>query len=287
MTTVAIWYQDAHPSESIWACSDSCISDPPTHGQSEPLPLLRHSPKIFPLQITCIEHGPVPEVAAFQHTIGLAYAGSSLFAVNLYAALTPILTNLRGSHGASVSIRNVAELAKVFLLEFGQTYGERYGELARVEIALFGYCKVDRARRVFVLKPVYVQDASGNAKPDVSLEEVDFSTPEYVCLLGDHKAEIRKRIAATRQRLPGGSSLRQYAPRNVIREVIKEKCYPGISGTVQLAHAHTGGLRQFMDLEAVDGNIQNAMPINFKYLGFDLDEVGTVGQCWFSLPALR
>lgn len=286
MTTVAIWYQDREPYESVWACSDSCISDPPTHSGSEPLPLLRHSPKIFPLQITCIEHGPVPEVAAFQHTIGLAYAGSSLFAVNLYAALTPILTNLRGSHGASVSIRNVADLAKVFLAEFGQTYGEHHGELARVEIAIFGYCKVERARRVFVLTPVFVQDANGNAKPDISLEEIDFSLSEYVCLLGEHKAEIRERIATARQSLPLGLSLREYAPRNVIRAVIKEERYSGISGTVQLAHAHAGGLRQFMDLEAPDGSIVNVAPMNFKYLGFDLDKVGTVGPCWLSLPAL-
>nr|WP_144020654.1 hypothetical protein [Burkholderia sp. AU33423] len=287
MTTVAIWYQDREPYESVWACSDSCISDPPTHSESEPLPLLRHSPKIFPLQITCIEHGPVPEVAAFQHTIGLAYAGSSLFAVNLYAALTPILSNLRGSHGANVSIRNVADLAKVFLLEFGQTYGERYGKLARVEVALFGYCKVERARRVFVLTPTSQKDCSGNLKQVISIEEIDFSMPEHFHLLGEHQVEIRERIVAARQSLPRGSSLREYAPRNVIREVIKEECYSGISGTVQLAHAHAGGLRQFMDLEAPDGSIENATAMNFKYLGFDLDKIGNVGPCWFSLPALR
>ena len=186
-----------------------------------------------------------------------------------------------------MSIRNVADLAKVFLLEFGQTYGERYGDLAHFEIALFGYCKVDRARHVFILKPVYVQDASGYDRPDVSLEEIDFSIPEHVHLLGDHKVEIHERIVTARQRLPLGSSLREYAPRNVIREVVKERHYSGISGTVQLAHAHAGGLRQFMDLEAVDGSIENATAMNFKYLGFDLDEVGNVGSCWFALPALR
>jgi len=287
MTTVAIWYQNREPHESVWACSDSCISDIPTHSEPEPLPLLRHSPKIFPLQITCIEHGPVPEVAAFQHTIGLAYAGSSLFAVNLYAALTPILTNLRGNHGAYVSIRNVADLAKSFLLEFGQAYGERYGRLARVEVALFGYCKAERARRVFVLTPTSEMDCNENFTHTIKIEEINFSTPDHVLLLGDHKVEMSERIAAARRSLPHGSSLREYAPRNVIREVIKDQCYSGISGTVQLAHAYAGGLRQFMDLEAPDGDIENSSAMSFKYLGFDLDKIGNVGPCWFSLPALR
>jgi hypothetical protein len=42
-----------------------------------------------------------------------------------------------------------------------------------------------------------------------------------------------------------------------------------------------------MDLEAPDGSIENATAMNFKYLGFDLDKIGNVGPCWFSLPALR
>ncbi|CAG9238003.1 hypothetical protein BGLA2_810022 [Burkholderia gladioli] len=49
------------------------------------------------------------------------------------------------------------------------------------------------------------------------------------------------------------------------------------------AQAHIDGFLQFMDLErpAEDG-----AATNFRYLGFDLNEFGNVGPCWFSLPAV-
>ena len=119
--------------------------------------------------------------------------------------------------------------------------------------------------------------------PSITLDEIDFTTPEQVFLMGNHKAEILERIQLTRSKRPADSSFRQLAPRDVIREVIKEGRLPDIGGTVQLAQAHIDGFLQFMDLErpAEDG-----IATNFKYLGFDLNEFGNVGPCWFSLPAV-
>lgn len=229
-----------------------------------------------------MEHAAEPNVVAFQHTIGLAYAGSSLFAVNLYAALTPILANLRGNRGDKVSIRDVAKLARTFLLEFSRAYGARTGGSARVEIAIFGFCRADSTRRVFVLSPTTEPGPDGPV-PSITLDEIDFTTPEQVFLMGSHKAEILERIRLARSKRPADSSFRQLAPRDVIREVIKEGRFPDIGGTVQLAQAHIEGFLQFMDLErpAEDG-----IATNFRYLGFDLNEFGNVGPCWFSLPAV-
>ncbi|MDN7755151.1 MULTISPECIES: hypothetical protein [Burkholderia] len=284
MTTVAIWYQENYPTYPIWVCSDSRISGGQSESSAEvePLPLLRHSPKVFPLLITCMEHTAVPKAIAFQHTIGLAYAGSSLFAVNLYAALTPILANLRGNRGDKVSIRDVAKLAGTFLLEFLRAYGARTGGTAHVEIAIFGFCRADLTRRVFVLSPKTEPSPDGPVA-SVTLDEIDFTMPEQVFLMGSHKAEILERIRLMRSSRPADSSFRQLAPRDVIREVIKEGRFPDIGGTVQLAQAHIDGFLQFMDLErpAEDG-----AATNFRYLGFDLNEFGNVGPCWFSLPAV-
>ena len=155
MTIVAIWYQEEYETHPIWACSDSRISDAKDNDSTggEPLPLLQHGPKIFPLPIKSIDHTSPSNEIAFEHTVGLAYAGSRLFALNLYAALTPILTNLRGSAGAKVSIRSVAELARQFLREFFRVYGERHGKVAPVNIAFFGFCKAEGVRRVFGKHP--------------------------------------------------------------------------------------------------------------------------------------
>lgn len=279
MTTVAIWYQENYPTQPIWVCSDSRISD---NSDGEAMPLLRHSPKIFPLQIRCMEHGTARDAVAFQHTIGLAYAGSSLFAVNLYAALVPILTNLRGGQGAKVSIRNVAELARTFLLDFVRAYGERRGVIGHVEIALFGFCKADETRRVFALTPT-LEAGRGGQTPAVRLDEIDFASTEYVFLMGSHKSAILESIRTMRKGRPAESSFRLLAPRDAIRDVIKESRFPDIGGTVQLAQANTDGLLQFMDLERPT---DDRVATNFKYLGFDLDEVGNVGPCWFALPAV-
>lgn len=246
------------------------------------MPLLRHSPKIFPLPIKCMEHGTVPGAVAFQHTIGLAYAGSSLFAVNLYAALVPILTNLRGSQGAKASIRNVAELARTFLLEFVRAYGEGRCAIGHVEIALFGFCKADDTRRVFVLTPM-LEAGPGGPTPVVRLDEIDFASTEHVFLMGSHKSAILESIHSLRRDRPAGSSFRQLGPRDAIREAIKERRFADIGGTVQLAQANTHGVLQFMDLERPT---EDGVATNFKYLGFDLDEVGNVGPCWFALPAV-
>ncbi|WP_175032625.1 hypothetical protein [Burkholderia lata] len=221
-------------------------------------------------------------VVAFRHTIGLAYAGSSLFAVNLYAALTPILANLRGKRGDQVSIRDVAALAKTFLLEFSRAYGARTGGVAQVEIALFGYCKADSTRRVFVLSPA-TEPCSGGPVPSIKLDEIDFATPEQVFLMGSHKSEMLDLIQMMRRSRPAGTSFRQIAPRDAIRKVIKENLFPDIGGTVQLAQANMHGLMQFMDLERPT---ESGIATNFKYLGFDLNEFGNVGPCWFALPAL-
>lgn len=283
MTIVAIWRQDDYPTQPIWVCSDSRISD--GHGtpavQGEPLPLLRHSPKIFPLSVISVVSGSTPEVVGFRHAIGLAYAGSSLFAVNLYAALAPILTNLRGERDAGVAIRDVAELAQKFLCEFAMAYGAKYGRIAPFEIAVFGFCKVESVRRVFVLRPTQGMGPEG-AGFQVQIVEIDFSTPEYVFLMGSHKPELHERIVAIRRGRPTRSSWRYLAPRDAIRQFIHEDRYPDVGGTVQLAQANSDGFSQYMDL---DGEPVGP-PTNFRYLGFDLNAFGSVGACWFSMPAV-
>ena len=116
-----------------------------------------------------------------------------------------------------------------------------------MEIAIFGFCRADFTRRVFVLSPTTEPGPDGPV-PSITLDEIDFTTPEQVFLMGNHKAEILERIQLTRSKRPADSSFRQLAPRDVIREVIKEGRLPDIGGTVQLAQAHIDGFLQFMDL---------------------------------------
>jgi hypothetical protein len=166
--------------------------------------------------------------------------------------------------------------------KFFRVYGERYGTVSPVNVALFGFCKAEGVRRVFILEPSVEPGPLGRTI-DAKITEVDCPAPEYVFLMGDHVTEMRARIVEARAARPQGSFERHNAPRDVIRGVIKEGRYTGIGGAVQLAQANMHGFYQYMDLErSQDGGFLT----DFRYLGFELGSFGNLGECWFCLPAV-
>lgn len=285
MTIVAIWRQESYPTKPLWACSDSRISSAESKagGDSIPLPIITHSPKIFPIHITAYENNsPTNTEVVFRHSIGLAYAGSSLFAVNVYAAICPILENLRGHAGALVSVKNVADLAASFLREFVETHAQsRPHTCPSIAMAVFGYCLVEETSVVIQLRADWRKGATGWV-PTIKCESVDFPSPDFVLLLGEHTSEIRQEIQDKQQSEAPGSFRRLIAPRDAIHSIIKRGAYTGIGGTVQLFVASETGVQQFMEVDA-DGA---KGPLPLRYLGFDTDRLGSVGPFWFSLPAV-
>ena len=197
MTVIAIWLNKEEADERIWAVSDSRVSQ--TKKDTTDL-LTDHGIKIFSVPV--IVKSPNYNTGFFTEkiidtSIGLCCAGSSLVALNLYATISPVFSQLILVDKLP-SLGDIARTIKSVLENITKSrlnnsrIGEEYKHF--VEAAIFGYCLVTQKFRIF-----YLSTSTGTNGIVINLMEQDLSKDDYILLLGDGKLNAKLKIAEERK----------------------------------------------------------------------------------------
>jgi len=267
------------PTPNIWAIADTRISS--LDGRESAVPLLNEASKLFSLPITCVKPGRDGFFSEryFSHSVGFAYAGGSLIALNLYSALLPLLSNLASLEETPPRLDEVALFVSELLRQFTISRNQYLGDKSCSEIAIFGYCHMTSRFRVFHLSP----DLSGGSF-HIVCSEVDASEEDYVLLLGDKKPEILADIQARRSGVELRSIQWWRTPKITISGVVENGAYPTIGGSVQMGIADERGYFPFIVCSPIAAG---SPPTTMRYLGFEVwDTFDRVGQCHINMPGM-
>ncbi len=279
MTTVAIWIsreQENYP--KLWVVTDSLLSN--TYPQTT-LKLIECGAKLFSILVRCRKPTSFRDNIRdnsyyFSTTIGMAFAGSSTFPLNLYAYISHSLRDLDSSKNAIPSIEDLAEHAcKVFERIMNNYYS--YNKInepttpSPCEVSIFGYCSKTEKYRVF-----HIYHIKKEAK--AIYEEIgDIYETDYVFMMGNHKDEIKFLIKE--QRANNNEIMRIRAPLLVVQNIINEKKYDTIGGWVQLGICNSKGFQLYVPYKK---DYEKDYKCHPSYQNIALDCREPIGECFFT-----
>src|SRR5690606_2128125 len=182
MTLIASWVNNEDRNNpSIWTLGDTKVSSV----DGEETLSLEHG-KVFELQIICANSGlpPSPSNRVFQHSIGFAYAGSSLVGLNSYATLNTILSNISTIDKLPPSLEEICETVSKIIRYYSASF---CNDKMAFEAMIYGYCVItNRLARYHFSKDGHSSDYSYKDIPD-----------ESILLLGDKKREVMEILYAS------------------------------------------------------------------------------------------
>jgi hypothetical protein len=235
MTIVVSWVSREREFSTLWVVADSRLS------KSSPIeeikPLLDCGSKIFSLRVACVgpnAKGYFLDDVYFSTTIGMAFAGSSLIALNLYAFVSYTLGSMASVDNVIPSIDEVANHVNAAFKSLLENFINTNFTSIPCEVSIFGYCPVMKKHRLFHIK----HEAKGY---EVQFGEFELLDHNSIHMMGNHKDEIRKKILADRRKLIGSKYWR--SPKATIEQVIEEQQYPDIGGQLQLGISYPAGFR--------------------------------------------
>ncbi len=259
----------------LWAAADSRVS---SHDQrSSRKTIIDDAVKIMGLPL--IARAPDPSgffsEVYYAHTVGYAFAGSSLMGQNAYLALVPLLSNLISLERRPPALADVADyVARLLNRTFDET--KHRGKESLFEVAIFGFCSCRQSLATYHFAPnASVETRGGMAikmTPCENLKDQDF------IYLGDNKASMRDAVekAFKGPNVPGRPASR--APRYVIADCIEDVSCGSIGGDLQLAIADREGFRP---LALLKPRVIGTPEAYLSYLGHELDQsmqqVGSLG----------
>jgi hypothetical protein len=260
LTVVAVWFEPFD--RVVWAVADSRVS------RSGPIGgiITEAGAKLLPLTLRCYQPGADGFFSSLTlHTsLGFAFAGSTLPALNTYAVASACLQNLISGRGAlPPSMHDVAGLI--------QRLAERYTRetMSAFEAIVFGWCPLERDYRASVITP------DNTSSPLVmSVNQQQLHEQDFVALLGSHRGVVKdeiRRVLSTMQ----GQDLKR-APKRAIENLVENATLNDIGGTVQIGTATPAGF----ELKSYVRPLVVGQPQAARYfLGIDIDrEIGPVGH---------
>lgn len=290
MTVVTIWINREKENEpSLWVASDTLLSlgkDKTTYE-----PLMECGAKIFSIPVIICKSRSLrtfEKAPYFSTTVGMAFAGSSLIPVNLYAFISYCFSSLTGSNNVIPSLEDLAQYVnKVFKLMI-DNYCNRCKEAPKsCEVSIFGYCHETEKYRVF-----HMSYSETEHKSD--FEEIDnIEDMGRVFIMGIKEIEsfIKEKRDNEKDKI-----LQERAPALVIKDFIIErieretgvvnekkrkkfsekeyKIQNKIGGWVQLGVCNLEGFRRYVLVDEGIHKIQG--------LSIDCGEPIAKGQCFFA-----
>lgn len=276
MTIVVSWLSDEREFPTLWTVADSRLSKPNT---VEPAALLECVAKIFSLRIACVgpnKKGYFSDDVYFSTTIGMAFAGSSLLALNLYAFISYTLGNMASVHGEIPSLEDIAEHVNVVFQEQLGSFIDTNMSSAPCEVSIFGFCPVNEQHRLFHIK----HEAKG---PRIEFSEFKLQKRGAIHTMGSHQTEIKERILAERRKVPRSRASEYWrSPKTTIERVIDEKLYPDIGGRLQLGIGYPTGFRPTLIYHR-SSPFMVKQTTSLSHQGINLYDnpgLGNVGKCF-------
>lgn len=264
MTTIACWF-NREENTRIWICGDGKLSRDQTK-------LLESAAKIFSIPVRCYapDSQGLFERCIYSTNISMAYAGSSLVGLNVYAALGACLARLNTINDAPPSLNDVAKFAREIMKAYISQLSVSAGSGALAELVLGGYCPIEEDFIFFHIKPVL----TGNSWDCETFRYGNNDTPdEHVLLIGSDKDRIREAIVTMREGKDGLWWWR--VPIDVVMKEIKESPNHKIGGHMQMGIGNQSGFELYSILDH-----SRAGPATMSYLGFNVfQDFNQIGNC--------
>jgi len=279
MTVVVSWISREREFPTLWVVADSRLSTVKGMGIE---PLLDCGSKLFSIRIACIGpnvKGYYLDDIYFSTTIGMAFAGSSLIALNLYAFISYTLGNMANANNLIPSMEEIANHVKAGFNSLLESYINTNSTSTRCEVSIFGYCAAMKKHRLFHLK----HEAEDR---EIQFCELELRDHNSIHMMGNHTREIRERILTDRIKLTGSRYWR--SPKATIERVIAEQAYPDIGGKLQLGISYPMGFR-LTPIFHREQSLEGQSNANLLYQGIDLYEntmLRNVGECFINIDSI-
>jgi hypothetical protein len=271
VTLVMLWLEGE--SRRAWMVSDSRLSAPGSAGgrvqyTDRAAKILEASIVLWPL-----EPG-LPPIATAK--LGFAYCGSSLVALNAYAAVLPLWSNLRSSTANLLpSVADCAEHLAKFVGAYAREVGGSGTGDPTTQCVLLGYDTTRHRPECWCVRTTIGRDGLTS-----EVEQVELS-PRRVQTFGSGAARADAALAS----LPR-SALWGREPLRWIRGALNRDDQGDVGGGVQIGMAGPDGFELLFDAQPTVSTGFGSSPYAFRYRGFELDDVSRVGETFAALRGL-
>lgn len=270
MTLVMIWKERG--GKRVWVASDSRLTNPTENGHSR---LTDRAGKI--LEAPVAVHDPRgTDAPTWSTTVGLAYSGSTLVALETYTAVLPLWCRLQGY--GPISLKDLAAHLAKFLEGYALELGA-VSQAASCDCALLG---VDPVSGAFV--GWRIQALISPAGVAIKQRELQL-TERRIEFLGDGRKEAEARLAALKRK--GKTWSRE--PLEMIRTFLGEDPPNTVGGGVQIGMLYDKGFQLYADGQIITANKDGGIDLPngvMRFRGFDYAQIGSVGDAVAGLSAI-
>ena len=251
-------------SAGIWVVTDSRLTTGSTR-------LTDNAAKLLEVTATlneCADRDPIWRPVR-STKMGFAYAGSSLVALQAFAAVLPLWSRLYDRRFHFPKVEDFAIHLGRFIATYAKSVGAGTGELPRTECCLFGFDERLGLGEGWLIWP--------------TIRDNDVVCDRRLLRLGDGEIEIfgsGKDVA--RSRLPTPSTWAR-EPLGMIRDQLHDDSSEDVGGGVQVGYLNGGGFTLLSDARPEAGASSGFDP---RYRGLSFNEIAMVGEATVTLPGI-
>lgn len=251
LTSIVIWVNENKREyfPGLWAISDSRISSSTGSSQAafSTEVLTENYPKISVVHVMASSSSDTSSlISRHIFSFGFAFAGSTLIGSTVREILSTLLSGLReidfydapelSFEDKIPTLKEVAELTCRLASTYVVSLGEYRPNSAKIEMAIFGYCRKSNSLRAFRLRNV------PEAPTVVRMNELPMREREFF-VLGDRISAVESAIVAKRALFNDDSLNWARAPISTLLEIAQDDNFRTIGGSVQLCVAGRFGIR--------------------------------------------
>ena len=274
MTLVMIWRESKV--ECLWVVSDSRLSRPGAVGCVR---LTDRAAKILEIPVILRRQTPgdVLGIPVKVMNLGFAFAGSSLVALQAYAAVLPLWSRLQTS-GPEIlpSVKDFAEHLAHFVECFASEVAfSQGGAVSGCQCALLGWSEAAGK-----LDGYLIEIRPSVPSLSVKLDQLQIFGSDSIQMLGSAKDQASEEFVRT---LGADENVQlRREPLQLIRQFVRNDQHDEVGGGVQIGWANSGGFQLLFDVQPFPGS---PFP-NMRYHGFSFNEINQIGNAFINLPGL-
>jgi hypothetical protein len=214
----------------------------------------------------------------FRKTIGFMFAGATLPALSTHALAGVFLQSLVGNPGTCTpTLADVALSVGGIAVHYIREVGEIAQSGALFSTIIFGWCCPSNAFRAFLLKPVVAADSIS-----IDVIEMDVATDKSKpIIIGAARQSLETEIV--RMRTTESPAIYDDIPRRALRKLVEQQTHPAVGGAIQYGWATKVGFEPIANGEPIIPALPSGRNMALSVLGFDILELGLVGQYRISL----
>jgi len=232
--------------------------------------------KLLELPVVCKSLASPDQPVYFRSSIGFSFAGSSLIALNTYATLSTVLSNLGSSSGALPDFGSILEKAKRILMIYASSVRRA------AELCLYGICPKSKQPFIGKIIPVISEDGIIDYRIEVhsglvkKLKVISIGTE-------DGKVKLDEIIDGMVHEFGEAKTFGYWRiPAYAMEQILKDRSLKTIGGTAQLTILNYSRFDQYWLPNKIGG-------YSHKFRTLDLDEdIGrTLGGCYVAINGME